>query len=109
MNITEELGSVWKRIRELAALRRISRNSAEQKELDADIKSLCRRRDVLQDQLRKSDAQYRRAKGLIVQIDADAKNLFDPDACQTPGCENETDEHPTACTMCDDREAEHGV
>ena len=107
MTIAEELGSVWKRIRELAAFRRISRNSAEQKELDAKIKSLCTRRDTLQDQLKKSDAQYRRAKGLIVQLDADAKNLFDP--CQTPGCDNETDEHPTACTMCDDREVEHGV
>lgn len=32
---------------------------------------------------------------------------FDP--CQTHGCENEADEHPTACTMCADREAEHGV
>lgn len=109
MKIVEELGSVWKRIRELAALRRISRNSAEQKELDANIKSLCTRRDALRDQLKESDAQYRRAKDLIVQLDADAKNLFDPDPCQTPGCENTTDEHPTACTMCDDREVEHGV
>ena len=108
MTIVEELGNVWKSIRELAALRR-NCNRAEQKKLDSDIKSLCNRRDVLQRQLRESDAQYRRAKDLIVELDAYAKGLFDGDPCQTPGCDNEAELEPNRCVDCADQEAEHGV
>ena len=85
MTIAEEISSVWGQISQLYSALRNSRHPAERKELQRNINSL-----------------NTRLKGLRHQL----KQESDP--CQTQGCENEVDEHPTACTMCADREAEHG-
>lgn len=90
MKIVDEISGVWKQIGVLGESLCNSRNAAEQKELKRDILSLRARLEKLQRDLER-------------EIAADA------DPCQTPGCENEVDEHPTACTMCADREVKHDV